>query len=283
MSKKRRKRIYCPNCSVQLKPHMNYCFNCGQENHNKRVSLKMLFSDFISTYFTVDSKILTTLKYLITRPSFLTSEYLDGKIETYLRPIRLYVFISFAFFILIGLTSSLSDYNSQNSNPVVYENQNNQEENSEDTTINTDKSELEIKATNIFSNEKDRNYFLTHLRSKLPILLFIIIPVLAFILFLFFYKKTLYYIDHLVFALHLQSFLFTILFIAWLLDYLIDVDVFKVIATLGFTIYSYIAAKRFYKRTRLSTCLRLIGVGIIHTLLTLFLFVLFSLVLITYY
>ncbi|NQY27862.1 MAG: hypothetical protein HRT69_00150 [Flavobacteriaceae bacterium] len=40
MANNRRKRIYCPNCKSQLKTHMNFCFDCGQENNIKRVSLK---------------------------------------------------------------------------------------------------------------------------------------------------------------------------------------------------------------------------------------------------
>ena len=99
MSNNRRKRIYCPNCKSQLREHMNFCFDCGQENNIKRVSIKMLLNDFLSTYYTVNSKLLLTLKLLITKPSFLSIAYLSGRIEGYLRPIRLYVFVSFVFLI----------------------------------------------------------------------------------------------------------------------------------------------------------------------------------------
>ena len=95
MARKRRKRITCPNCDKQLKQEMNFCPNCGQENHIKRVSVSMLVSDFSSTYFSFDSKLFSSLKYLLTKPSFLSVEYLNGKIEAYLRPIRMYIFISF--------------------------------------------------------------------------------------------------------------------------------------------------------------------------------------------
>ena len=110
MARKRRKRIVCPNCEQQLNDTMNYCFNCGQENHIKRVSVKMLLSDFSTTYFSFDSKLFSSLKYLLIKPSFLSLEYLNGKIEAYLRPIRMYVFISFVFFLLNSMLSTNSTY-----------------------------------------------------------------------------------------------------------------------------------------------------------------------------
>jgi hypothetical protein len=51
-----------------------------------------------------------TTKYLLTKPGFLATEYNAGKRESYYHPARMYVFISFVFFLLFfSLPDSSSD------------------------------------------------------------------------------------------------------------------------------------------------------------------------------
>jgi len=277
MAKKRRKRITCPNCDKQLREEMNFCFNCGQENHIKRVTVKMLVEDFSSTYFSFDSKLFQSIKYLLIKPSFLSLEYLNGKIEAYLRPIRLYVFISFVFFVLFGLTtndnivdgiSSVrmksienidSDFDSESSNMINVD--------GVDFTEQLLGKQLSDKSKQIFSNKHEMENFFNYLKSKLPILLFLIIPVLGFILFLGFYKKGYYYVDHLVFALHLQSFAFVLLIVTTLFNWVLKIDLEDYVI-LVVLIYGFIAAKKFYKRSMLSTFLRLTFVGFFHIIIS---------------
>src|SRR5690606_9058630 len=103
-----RKKVVCPNCKVKLNENVNFCHNCGQENHDKRASVKMLVNDFSQDYFTFDSKLFRSLRPLLFNPGFLTLEFINGKRMNYIRPIRLYLFISFIYF----LTSSLLSYKS---------------------------------------------------------------------------------------------------------------------------------------------------------------------------
>mgnify|MGYP003724729095 CR=1 FL=1 len=313
MGKKRRKRLGCPNCGTQLNEQMNYCHNCGQENHIKRATMKLLANDFFSSYFSVDSKLFRSLKYLLFNPSFLSLEYLNGKIEAYLRPIRLYIFISFTFFLLSSITSSSTPSDDltikKDGVEVNLDNEINDAIAAEDSiaakqvkdavtkTKNNpnsfnffdDEEELSDfenginqKLKKIFSDERELNIFLNYMRSKLPILLFLIIPVLAALLFIFFYKKNYYYIDHLVFAMHLQAFFFVLLIISETINLIFDIELMG-FAVLILLVYGFIAARRFYKRKVFSTFLRLSFVGIFHTALSGILLVLFFLILINYY
>jgi len=295
MGRKRRKRINCPNCDKQLKEDMNFCPNCGQENHIKRVSMKMLVSDFSSTYFTFDSKLFASLKYLLIKPSFLSLEYLNGKIEAYLRPIRLYIFISFAFFLLNSIVSTgegVSDVINLTADgkPTTIEQV--QSEFEKAKTVNNDKedaafSELDEqmfdgKITKILSDKKELKLFILFLKSKLPILFFFLIPILGVLLFLFFYKKKYFYVDHLVFALHLQSFVFVLLIISLLIDWIFKVDL-TFWAILGFLIYGFIAARKFYDLGKISTFIRLSFVGLTHVILSTIIFGFFFFVVLKYY
>jgi hypothetical protein len=292
MARKRRKRIICPNCEQQLNDTMNYCFNCGQENHIKRVSVKMLLSDFSTTYFSFDSKLFSSLKYLLIKPSFLSLEYLNGKIEAYLRPIRMYVFISFVFFLLNSMLSTNSTYDSikftKDGEPVGSElvqeelKTTDTDDIEEDSFLEIDNSLFDGKLKKIFSDEKEIKLFIVFLKSKLPILFFLLIPVLGLLFFIFFYKKKYFYVDHLVFALHLQSFMFVLLIINLLTESVFKVDLIG-IGSLLFLIYGFIAARRFYNLGKLNTFFRLSIVGLFHLFLSLIIFAVFFLILIKNY
>lgn len=315
MGKKRRKRLGCPNCGTQLTEEMNYCHNCGQENHIRRATMKLLANDFFSSYFSVDSKLFRSLRYLLFSPSFLSLEYLNGKIEAYLRPIRLYIFISFTFFLLLGITSSSSPSDdmtikkdgvevnldgeldkaisekdslvSKKAKETLAESKNNTKDFSlfdeaEEKELSEFEASMNEKVKKIFSDKREMNIFLNYMRSKLPILLFVIIPVLALLLFVFFYKKNYYYIDHLVFAMHLQAFFFVLLIISEIIDLIFNVELMG-ISVLILLVYGFIAARRFYKRKVFSTFFRLSLVGIFHTALSGVLLVAFFLILINYY
>jgi hypothetical protein len=47
-----------------------------------------------------DGKFFTTLKSLLLKPGFLTEEYVKGRRMKYLDPVRMYLFVSFAFFLM---------------------------------------------------------------------------------------------------------------------------------------------------------------------------------------
>jgi len=268
MSNNRRKRIYCPNCKSQLKEHMNFCFYCGQENNIKRVSIKMLLNDFFSTYFTVNSKLLLTLKLLISKPSFLSIAYLKGEIEGYLRPIRLYVFVSFVFFLL---STNVTSYKSTiehinltlNEIPVTIGDLEDGFSESE-KVVKINENSLDKKIEKIFSTERETTIFFNYMLAKFPIVLFIMIPVLGLLFYMFFYNKTYYYIDHLIFSLHLQCFLLTLLIMSTIIDWLLNIDL-SIAAFLCLLIYGYIAALKFYKKTKLITFFKLCLVGVFHT------------------
>lgn len=80
--------------------HGRYCHVCGQENIEPKESFWHLVTHFVYDVTHFDGKFFSTLKYLLFRPGFLSSEYLIGRRASYLHPIRMYVFTS-AFFFLI--------------------------------------------------------------------------------------------------------------------------------------------------------------------------------------
>ncbi len=103
--KTRRKSDFCLNCHTPLRPEDNYCPNCGQENTNRIVPVSHLLFETVESFVHIDSKLWNTLKATFTRPGKITIEYLEGKRASYVPPVKFYVFVSFVFFLLVGIQS----------------------------------------------------------------------------------------------------------------------------------------------------------------------------------
>ena len=103
--KTRRKSDICLNCQQPLNPEDNYCPNCGQENNHRIVPVSHLLFETVESFAHIDSKLWNTLKATFTRPGKITIEYLEGKRASYVPPVKFYVFVSFVFFLLVGMQS----------------------------------------------------------------------------------------------------------------------------------------------------------------------------------
>ncbi len=102
---KERKEKICLNCNANL--YGRFCHVCGQENLEPKETVWHLVSHFFNDITHFDGKFFTTVKYLITRPGFLSTEYIIGRRASYLNPIRMYVFTSaFFFLVLFSMTGA---------------------------------------------------------------------------------------------------------------------------------------------------------------------------------
>jgi hypothetical protein len=89
----------CLNCNAEV--HGRFCQVCGQENIETKESFWSLATHFVYDVTHFDGKFFSTLKYLLFRPGFLSQEYLRGRRTAYLHPIRMYVFTSAIFFLIL--------------------------------------------------------------------------------------------------------------------------------------------------------------------------------------
>ena len=88
----------CLNCNTEVAGR--YCQNCGQENLETKESVWHLISHFFKDITHFDGKFFSTLKYLITKPGFVSKEYMIGRRASYVNPVRMYIFTSFVFFLI---------------------------------------------------------------------------------------------------------------------------------------------------------------------------------------
>jgi hypothetical protein len=96
---KERKEKICLNCNADL--YGRYCHVCGQENLEPKETVWHLIQHFFNDITHFDGKFFETVKYLLRKPGFLSAQYAAGRRASYLNPIRMYVFTSAIFFIIV--------------------------------------------------------------------------------------------------------------------------------------------------------------------------------------
>ncbi len=240
MPKLRRKSSVCYNCGTQLVNGENFCPNCGQENHSKQASTKLLIKDFVDTYLSFDSKLFITMRPLMFQPGTLTQEYLDGKRAKFVPPIRLFIFLSFLYF---GVSFLIGEGNGFN------------------VTLNN-------------TNLTNQSEFAELFQRNINLMILLFTPLHALVLMLFFRSKDrLYYVNFFVFTLHLFSFFFTLGIVMRLLltpiSYLIENDnisqtlatILQVALIIYILIYSIVALKRTFNKR--NSILRFLGTFIL--------------------
>lgn len=96
-------QVNCLNCEQPFKEDCNFCPNCGQEN-NDTLTVRVLFYNTISNYFSFDAKFLKSFIPLMFRPGYLAKRFVEGKRLRYLHPGQMYLFVSVLFFFVFSFT-----------------------------------------------------------------------------------------------------------------------------------------------------------------------------------
>lgn len=86
------------NCGTPLKGM--YCHRCGQYALDIYQPMWKYIRQYFENMYQFDGKIWLTLRLLFTRPGYLTNEFNEGKINSYVHPFHLYMCISVVFFTL---------------------------------------------------------------------------------------------------------------------------------------------------------------------------------------
>ena len=89
---------HCLNCGTEVQG--KYCHVCGQEATSKTPSVGAFIVEYANHAFIWDSNFLKTLWNLISRPGYLTKEFIAGKFASHEHPLKLNMFL---LFVLITL------------------------------------------------------------------------------------------------------------------------------------------------------------------------------------
>ena len=98
---------YCLNCKTEL--HGKYCHVCGQKATYENLTIKEFILEYLNIAFVWDTHLIKTLWKLISKPGFLTKEYISGKFIAYMHPLKLNMFLLFLFVTFLLLFNSTED------------------------------------------------------------------------------------------------------------------------------------------------------------------------------
>lgn len=97
--------VACLSCAAAITGP--YCSNCGQRNDDMRRSSLVLARDFLKDTFAFDSRMWRTLGLMAIVPGKVPMSYSHGQRSRYTPPVRMFLFVSFLFFLALGLTHTM--------------------------------------------------------------------------------------------------------------------------------------------------------------------------------
>ena len=207
------KEKICKNCNSELVGL--YCSECGQKN-SQLLSIKETLKEFTDNVFSFDTRFFITFKYLITKPGLLTTEYWLGRRTKYLPPLRLYLVMSLMYFFISSIINPGTDISLYKSDfqekPFQFE--------LDKSSPKYDPSpEIVAPFVDFFKENFNKGVMVAEKKeltehdlvwSNMPAAMFILMPFMAFCVYLLNKKKKQLYSYHLITVLHFHSFIFFI-------------------------------------------------------------------------
>ena len=288
----------CLNCGAEIQDR--YCPHCGQENAPADLTLGAVLKEFFAELLFYDSKLWRTLRMLVRHPGRLSTEWATGKRTMYLSPIRLYLSITFLFFVFVAWTGGtglrisrslteseqqelLTQLPTQQLNPklitLIREELNKSKVKPDmrvklDAALDKAESDAEARVTSGAPSVGDQAFlnstklkgwpgallkkveaaamddpvaFGRHFIEQIPKVLFIILPLFAVVLKVLYVRQKRFFVEHLVFILHLHSFAFLVLLLAQIIAGRIMPTALVIpIVMFWLPIYAFVAMLRFY-------------------------------------
>lgn len=124
-------------------------------------------------------------------------------------------------------------------------------------------------SNNVLTFMQRPSIYLKNTISKLPFVIFFLMPLFTIFIWLVYIRKKYTYTDHLIFSFHNQSLLFILLILSLILDMIFKISTAGLFVTI-FSIYLFIAMKKFYGQGVFKTIIKYIFLNTIFTILAFF-------------
>jgi len=249
---------HCVNCDAPAPER--FCPRCGQATRETRAPFLTLVREILD-HVSLDSALPRSLFSLLLRPGRLTELYLAGKRAPYMPPVRMYLVMSLVFFVVFGITSpDVSQIDVYVGGELV-----GPAKPEPGTRIRKSISLLDSPDDTDWLSTQVEKWLLAGKRERFQQMdpqelvdelfrgiqrhvklgLFVFLPLLALALRLLFLRSGSLYFDHLIFALHFQSFLFLGLSLVWVVH---SPWLYAVAALVLFPLYLLLALRRVYRQ-----------------------------------
>lgn len=306
----------CLNCGTEVAGR--FCQQCGQENVEVKESFLQLLRHFLEDLTHFDGKLWKTIKLLLFKPGSLTKLYMEGKRASYIHPIRMYLFVSAVFFLFMftgEVPEKPEDLAANAKAPKDFVSGFN-----EGFKVDLEKDSIEYKTVAEYNAaqqklpESKRDQWLDatvkmkgielnqkYQGDKFKIgqaliekfehyfsrMLYISLPIFAFFIWVLYRRnKNHFFVDHVIFSIHLYCAFYIILFIVNLISIVLDYFSNKSSGFFGFIValtlffYLYKSLKNHFGQSSKKTILKFIILNILTLFLMgtlMFIFFMFSL------
>ena len=306
----------CLNCGAQVTGR--FCQQCGQENVEVKESFIQLLIHFVEDLTHFDGKLWKTLKLLLFKPGSLTKLYMDGKRASYIHPIRMYLFVSAVFFLFMFTGDVPASPENMSANAKVPEdfasgfNQGFNVDNDKDSVKYKTVAEYNAAQQKLPASKRDQWLDATVKKKGIELnekyqgdnfkigkaliekfehyfsrMLYISLPIFAFFIWVLYRRnKHYYFVDHVIFSIHIYCAFYIILFLVNMITTIKDYFTNKsfgfigFLATLTLCFYLYKSLKNHFGQSRRKTLLKFFILIILTMLLMMtlmFIFFMFSL------
>lgn len=233
----------CNNCGES--GVRNYCPGCGETRPgHEDMSLSHFFGHAVHELVHLDSKIFRSFLYLITRPGFLTAEYFNGRKKRYIAPLRIYVTLFALSFFAYSFQSSISVWDVQKFIDA-------------DVTGKIAGAIEQLTAGTGVSASAWAEQVNVNWHKLITVTQFVNILLLALALQALYWRSGRYFVEHLIFSLHLQSAFLLISLLMWPLWWLAGVQLtdtknygLSLTMMLVHAVIAIVAVHRFYAQDR---------------------------------
>ena len=248
----------CKNCNSELVGL--YCSECGQKN-SQLLSIKETLKEFTDNVFSFDTRFFITFKYLITKPGLLTTEYWLGRRTKYLPPLRLYLVMSLVYFFSSNIINPSIDKPFQTLDGFF------QFELDKSSPKYDPSPEIVAPFVDFFKENFNKGVMVAEKKeltehdlvwSNMPAAMFILMPFMAFCVYLLNKKKKQLYSYHLITVLHFHSFIFFIFTLEEI------VPIIEIFTKLYLLYYIFFMFKNIYQDSWIWNSLKLTTLSVLY-------------------
>ena len=281
----------CLNCGALLAGA--FCADCGQRDIPPYPSVRELIVDAAAEFSGWDGRLATSLRDLILRPGMLTREFLEGRRVRYISPLRLYLMASLVYFLLaagapdiklgsgdktaflgIQVGATTTRRKPAASGPERVANTARESIEKQEVLDPADKAAAlqdigrapAVLQPLLKRAIEDPRGLKRRLVETMPRMLFVLLPIFAGILALFYRGRN--YPEHLYFAIHLHAFIFLALLVGQLTKYThipVLAACASLVALVWIPIYATMALRRVYGGSLSRTLAKEVAIGVIYS------------------
>ena len=179
----------CLNCGDPLLPSKNFCANCGQKSIAHRLSLHEIGHEALHYFTHADKGIFHLVKELAVSPGKVAREFVEGRRKQYFPPLNFFLIVAAICLFMAGVV-----YKYQSANSTI---------NSRSVIAQSNKTSSISPSPVMLKRMANMGKFFSKYSNLLPMAA---VPLLSFLIWLFYIKGRYNYSEHLVANMYISGF-----------------------------------------------------------------------------